>query len=227
VQSGIFRLAGIAAILFGLALIVDLASDLAVSTSKDDIAAVLSDVQGHRAIFLFHEVWRMADVVVFVPVLLGLFFTLRADDRPYTVLVSVFFVAGSTLVVVSHAVETTLRNVAADLALASSTAGDPLLRDGDLLRETARILDGAAIGALAVAIFVTGLLVLRSRFYAHWLGWLAAALGLLALPGFLSFYKSGFALFWLAVFIGQIVWLFGVGMTMWQKAEQAGAEGGG
>jgi hypothetical protein len=219
----VIRLAAIAALLFAVASVVDFGSGIAAGASADDIAKFLGQVEGHRASFVFHDIWRMAYTALFVPVLLGLFFTLREDDRPYTVLASVFFICGSLLLVVSHALDITLASIASDFASASGSAGDSVLRDADTIRDAAQAVDGAGIGALAVAIFVTGLLMLRSEFYSGGLGWLALTLGILAVPGFLSFVTGGFAVFWLVVFLGQIVWVIGIGFAMWRKSSASGS----
>lgn len=213
------RVAGLAAVAFGIALIVEFLSSLPVQTSDDDITVVLNDINDARGAFIFNVVWSMADVALFLPVLAGLFIVLRPGQRLLLALASAYFVAGTALQLVKGALSAGLVGLASDYEDASGALQESIAQDARLVQDLIDASVAAGVGALAIGIILVGTLLLGSQSLPRWLGWVAVAMGVLAVPGFVSFAVDAFFVFWLVVFILQIVWLFGLGAVLWRRAD--------
>ena len=213
------RWAGLAAILFALALVVQIALGIAADISDDSTAAMLTDIDDHREIFLFDSLWSMGNKVLFVPVVIAIYFVLREELRPYFLVAAVLFFAGTLLLAASAAIGVPLADAARDYVEATDAQRPARLDGGDTLVLTSNALGFGGIASLGVAILITGIVMLRSVVFRRWLAWVAIAMGVAAGIGFLEFAVEGFGVVFLLVFLLQVVWLIGVGWTMWRMGQ--------
>jgi hypothetical protein len=213
------RWAGIAAILFALSLIAQVAFGIAAGISDESTAETLADIDDNRDLFLLDTVWSMANKLLFVPVIVAIFLMLREELRPYFLVAAVLFFAGTLLLAASAAIGIPLADAASDYVAAADADRALHVEDGEALVLTSDALGLAGVGCLAIAILITGVLMLRSVVFRHWLALVAIAMGVLGLAGFVEFAVEGFGALFLAVFVLQVIWLLGAGWTMWRMGQ--------
>jgi hypothetical protein len=217
-QGAVIRWAGLATLLFAAALVLEFISGHVVRVWADDIGTTLTRIDARRSLYLFHTLFGLVLPLFLIPPTLGLFLLFRPVSRPSAVLLCVCVAAAVLLMVASAVFELALARIAADYVHAEGVRRAALLRHGAQVDRVSVGLGTAGFVLLAVPTVIAGLLTLRSRCFPRWLGWLAVGSVLVATPGLLGFVAEPFFGFHLVAYLGQILWLCGVGWVMWRGA---------
>lgn len=210
-RNDVIRWAGISAFIFLVAAIIGFVVEgiSGVDVYQEDVAEMLADIDDNEGAFAFSRVWSMATSIFFFPILLGLFFALREEDRPWMVLASIFFIVGGAFFILSSGFALALTDVGSDFVKAVGSTREAILREGELLQS---LFFASFLGwdwGFAIGVLLTGLLMLRGTFFPRWLAGLTVLLGIVGLPVFL----------WFIFLPGLALWLLLIGWTMWRKGE--------
>ena len=174
--SASVRWGGLSALILALAYVVDAATDITIRPRDNGIETLLRDIDESRALFLFNNVWAFATQIFILPLLVGLYFALRHQDRPFMVLAGLYTVVGTVLFAAKQIVDIPQAEVAAIFTEATGTAQEAAAQDGEVLVDLGEGLRIGGLGAIFIAgLTVFGLLLLRSSLFGAWLGWLALA----------------------------------------------------
>jgi hypothetical protein len=210
-----FRWAAISGLLFLILVIVGFALTISVDPYESEIANLLADIDENKTAFQAGAVAAAAAMLFLVPLIIGVMYTHLEQDRPFGTMASLFFVisvAGSVIGGISAVV---LGEVASEYAGASGAVKEALEQDGNLVQSFYVMASGpAAFFPLGLALALTGVLMLRARFFARPIAWLTLVVAVGGLSG-------GFL--WPVVIIGVPLWTIAVAWTLWSKASETPA----
>lgn len=210
-RTDIIRLAGFLAILLAMLYVASFVAEMASDTNvyEDDVEQVLPEVQDQQELFIASGLLESVGMLLLAPVLLGLFYCLKQEDRPYFALPAAFLAVSGVLFVIGNCMEIALSDVAGNYVDATGAKKDALLQDGDTLLSLSLVTGGAAFFPYALGMLVSGVLMLRSAFFPKWVSWPTIAVGALGLIVFVSF---------IFVLPGRVLWLLAIGITMLMKS---------
>ena len=221
----VVRWGGLSALILAVAYVIDAATDITIRPRDSGIETLLRDIDENRALFLFNNVWAFASQILILPLLVGLFLALRHQDRPLMVLAALYTVVGTVLFAAKQIVDIPQAEVASIFTDATGTARDAAAQDGEVLVNLGDGLRIGGLGAIFIAgLSVLGLLLLRSPLFGAWLGWLALATAALQLVGSFGPVAEPLSYLSSAAFAAYVVWLLGVGWTMFRKAGEVAGE---
>ena len=223
--NAIVRWGGLSALILAFAYVVDAATDITIRPRDGGIETLLKDIDDNRELFLFNNVWAFATQIFSLPLLVGLYFALRHQDRPYMVLAGLYIVVGTVLFAAKQIVDIPQAEVASIFTEATGSAREAAAQDGEVLVDLGQGLRVGGLGAIFIAgLTVLGLLLLRSSLFGAWLGWLALATAALQLVGSFGIVAEPLSYVSSAAFAAYVVWLLGIGLTMFRKAEKVASE---
>ncbi|MBI1885074.1 MAG: DUF4386 family protein [Chloroflexi bacterium] len=211
-RSDVIRWAGISALLFAVALVVGFVVSAASGADlyNEDVAEMLASIDDGGGAFVFSSVWGMFAPILLLPLVLGLFYAHRDEDRPWAVLASTFLLVGAVLFILAQGVLVVLSGLGSDYVEASGATQTAILRDGDAFQTLFQLFNGIAFEGLAIGILITGILMLRATFFHRLLAGFSVLVGIVGLPVFL----------WFIFLPGVLIWLLAIGGTMWWKSRE-------
>jgi len=214
-RSDVLRLAGLCGLLFAIVMVIVFIASIAsgISLHDKDVGRFLTDINNNEGVFVVSQALLGIGYALVFPLLLGLFFALREEDRPFSILASTFFAIGILFMVAARAIGGVLTGVASDFVASSGAVTDAILQDGETLQTIFIVLQGVGEFGVGLGLLVTGVLMLRAPFFSRWLSWFTIVIGISGLPGFLFF-----------IFLpGLVIWFLAVSATMLSKSMGARA----
>lgn len=212
-RTQMFRWSAVSGLVFLLLAIAGFALTVSVDPYESEIAGLLADIDENKSAFQAGAVAAAAATLFLIPLAVGVLYTHMAQDRPFGAIASLFIVvsvAGSVLGGISAVV---LGEVASEYAVASGGVKDALLQDGNLVQNFYVMTSGPAMFfPLGLALAITGILMLRARFFANPIVWLTLLVAVGGLSG---------GILWPVVIIGLPLWTIAVAWTLWSKASES------
>ncbi len=219
VRATALRWAGLSAIVFAAALVLEFISGHVVHVWADDIAETLRRIHERRALYLAHTWLGLLLPLLLIPLTAALTLLLGPRARRTMWAVAGWVALAVTCMAASGVFELRLAGVADELAAAPEPARAALIHQGDVVDRVSVALGTAGWVALAPAVLLTGLLILRTAALPRWLGWVAVGSVLTSAPGLLGFVAEPFFTFHLAGYSAQIAWLFAAGLYLWRGTD--------
>lgn len=211
----LFRWVALSGVLFVILGVIGFALSVSVNLYEDDIAVMLDDVNDSKDAFQAGSVLAVAGMFFLIPLLVGVMYTHRDDDRPAAVAASLFLAVSLAGAVLSGITAVALGELAPEYASASGSVKDALLQDGRLLQDVYMMAFGPAFFfPLGLALAITGVLMLRAQFFARPVAWLTL---IVAIGGLSA------GILWPIVIIGLPIWSIAVAWTLWSKSSGAPA----
>jgi hypothetical protein len=216
VRATTLRWAGLVTIVFAAALVLEFISGHIVHVWADDMAETLRRVHARRGLYLFHTGLGLLLPLLLTPLTAALA-TLLGPPARRTMAAIVSWVAIAVVCMMASGLfELRLAGVAAAAARAEGPAHAALVRQGELVDRISVALGTAGWVALAPAILLTGLLILRTGALPRPMGWVAVGSVVISAPGLLGFVAEPLFSFHLAGYAAQVGWLFAAGLYLWR-----------
>jgi Domain of unknown function (DUF4386) len=209
------RIGGFSAILFGTLLAVQMvASRIAGAdvTSDTNWPATFTQIIENRQIFTLSGGVGALAAAALLPALLGFYFTVSEEDRPYFFVAASFSLLSAFLIVDAYAHYGNLVGTAIDYTT-GFTAETATTQVGDSMGDQFQILQFAGLVSFGISAVILGRLMQRSSFYQKPFALLSVSVGASSL-----LYVS----LPIALTALRLLWAFSLG-TAWLRSTQPGA----
>ena len=216
VRATTLRWAGLFTIAFAAALVLEFISGHIVHVWADDMAETLRRIHERRGLYLFHTWLGLLLPLLLIPLTTALIALLGPLARRTMTAITCWVAVAIICMVASGLFELRLAGVAVAAARAEGPAHAALVRQGELVDRISVALGTAGWVALAPAVLLTGLLILRTGALPRPMGWVAVGSVLISAPGLLGFVAEPLFSFHLAGYSAQIGWLFATGLYLWR-----------
>ncbi len=216
VRATVLRWAGLSTIAFAAALVLEFISGHIVHVWADDIAETLQRIHERHRLYLIHTWLGLLLPLLLLPLTAALAALLGPTAQRAMAIIVCWVALAVACMVASGVFELRLAGVASAVAGTAGPDRAALVRQGELVDRVSVALGTAGWVALAPAMLLTGLLILRTGALPRLLGWVAAGSVLVSAPGLLGFVAEPLFLFHLAGYTAQIGWLFAVGLLLWR-----------
>jgi len=210
------RWAGLVTIVFAAALVLEFISGHIVHVWADDTAETLRRVHERRGLYLFHTWLGLLLPLLLIPLTAALLVLLGPRARRTMAAIVSWVAIAVVCMMASGLFELRLASVAAAAARAEGPAHAALVRQGELVDRISVALGTAGWVALAPAILLAGLLILRTGALPRPMGWVAVGSVVISAPGLLGFVAEPLFSFHLAGYAAQVGWLFAAGLYLWR-----------
>ena len=209
-RQDILRVAGLAGILFGSLLILQMVFYRLAGADvyTDSFESTLVQILDHRTIFTLSGVAGALGVACTLPAMLGFLYTFdRGEDRPFFYVACAFVMLSALLLIDAYAHYGNLVGTALDYTHGAAPR-DVVVLNGDTIGDQFEILQFAGLVSFGVGLLIVAWLLSRSEVYQKPLAWLTFFVGV----------SSFFFTIVPALFIaGRLVWAFSFGAT-WFRA---------
>lgn len=216
VRATTLRWAGLSTVAFAAALVLEFISGYVVHVWADDMAETLQRVHERRGLYLFHTWLGLTLPLLLIPLTAALVAIFGPRARRTVAAIACWVAIAVVGMVASGLFELRLAGVAAAAARAEGPTHAALVRQGELVDRISVVLGTAGWVALAPAVLLTGLLILRTGALPRPMGWVAVGSVLISAPGLLGFVAEPFFTFHLTGYAAQVGWLFAAGLYLWR-----------
>lgn len=180
---------------------------------QDDVAALLTAVEDNKDLFQVAQALAGMGLLFFLPLAVAVLYTHKAEDRGYGLIANFFFAIGVTAMLAAAVAAFVLAEVASNFVEASGGLRGAVQQDGELMQNLYIMFFGPVMFfPMGLAMAITGILMLRSGFFARPIAWLTFIVSIGGLSG-------GFL--WPVFILGLLIWTVAVAWTLWRKSGAA------
>ena len=180
--------------------------------SSDNFRPVMAEIAAHRDAFALSAAFGALSIACLVPIIVGIWESAEAQDRPFVVMVGLFMLIAGVLLLDAYAHQGNLVGTASDY-LNTPGQRDIIVLQGDQMGDQAQILEYAGLVAFGLGLLLWSWLMTRSSVYSKAMSWLTWGLGLLC---FASVIQPA------PMIVVRLVWAFALG-AVWLRADAPGA----
>ncbi|HEX5367870.1 MAG TPA: DUF4386 family protein [Dehalococcoidia bacterium] len=146
--------------------------------SSDNFRPVIVAIGSHRDTYALSAAFGALGVACFVPMILAVWESTDAQDKPFAVMVGLFMLISAGLLLDAYAHQGNLVGTAADY-INYPAMRDVIVIQADQMGDQAQILEYAGLVSFGISLLLWSWLMTRSAVYPKALSWLTWGLGLL------------------------------------------------